>query len=77
MSHTILRPFIVKVSILGYYPLYFSLIFNIILNTYIYMNYICIYCTIFQNTYNYIHIIVMFSINIIILNLNKLVIRFI
>ena len=38
MNHKMLRPFIVKVSVLGYFPLYaYNLIFY---NIYIYSNYV-------------------------------------
>ena len=38
MSHKMLRPFIVKVSVLGYFPLYDTIVLKLILNKFIYKN---------------------------------------
>ena len=39
MSHKNVRPFIVKVSVLGYFPLYLLFLLDIIIYTYLYHDY--------------------------------------
>ena len=54
MSHKNLRPFIVKVSVLGYFPLHCKV--NVLIQYGVYCNYVCIRLYIYIRFYIYFNI---------------------